>query len=173
MGAVRRAAGPVVELETVGVAAGRGRAAVLVSDLGPIGAATSKRGFRRLLISIIKEASHPLHGLLNAEGKLTSSTSKGLNELVWFENPNIVEAGHYASAKGLAGAPDRLVLMSAYENRLLSATLEHPRFAGEMLESGKVLSIGGVPVDFRTAAALIEFDLLNAEVFTNAAVVIY
>jgi hypothetical protein len=64
-------------------------------------------------------------------------------------------------------------MMSAYENRLLSATLEHPSIGGEMLEAGKVLSIGGVPVDFRTATALVEYGLLDPEVFANAAVVIY
>jgi RHS repeat-associated protein len=85
------------------VSAGGGRAAIPVGNLGAIGAATSKRSFRWLLISIIKEKSHPLHGLLNAQGKLTSSTARGTNELVWFENPNIIEAGHYASAKGPSG----------------------------------------------------------------------
>jgi hypothetical protein len=160
-------------IEALSLVAGEGRATIAVGDLGRIGAATSKPSFRRLLISIVREPSHPLHRLLNTEGKLTSSTARGINELVWFENPNIIEAGHYASAKGLAGAPDRLVMMSAYENRLLSATLEHPGIGGEMLEAGKVLSIGGVPVDLRTAAALVEYGLLDAEVFANAPIVIY
>jgi hypothetical protein len=161
------------DIQRSAVAAGERRAAIAVRDLGAIGATTSRPNFRRLLLSIIRDESHPLHGLLNAEGKLTPSTTKGMNELVWFENPSIIEAGHYESAKRLAGAPDRLVMMSAYENRLLSATVEHSSKGGEMLEAGKVLSIGGVPVDFRTAAALVEFGLLDAEVFANAPIVIY
>jgi len=36
-----------------------------------------------------------------------------------------------------------------------------------------VLSIGGVPVDFRTATALVEYGLLDAEVFAHAPLVIY
>jgi hypothetical protein len=76
--------------------AGR-RAAIAVGDLGAIGSATSRQSFRRLLISIISQPSHPLHGLLNAEGRLTSSTARGMNELIWFENPNILEAGHLIS----------------------------------------------------------------------------
>jgi hypothetical protein len=112
-------------------------------------------------------------GQLNAEARLTPSTTRGMNELVWYENPNIVEAGHYESAKRLAGAPHRLIMMSAYENRLLSATLEHSRIGGEMLAAGKVPSIGGVPVDFRTAVALVEYGVLDAEVFASAPIVIY
>ena len=97
-----------------------------------------------------------------------------MTELDWFENPNIIEAGHWASAKGLApGVPDRLVVMSAYENRLLSATVERARFGGEMLEGGKVLAIGGVPVDFRTAVSLVEYGTLRPEVFANAPMVVY
>ncbi len=149
------------------------RPSIAVGNLGAIGVATNKQSFRQLLVSTISNPSHPLHELLNADGKLTTSTARGMNELAWFENPKIMEAGHYSSAKGLGGTPDRLVMMSAYENRLLSATLEHPSIGGEMLESGRVLSIGGVPVDFKTATALVEFGLLDADVFADAAVVIY
>ena len=102
-----------------------------------------------------------------------TSTTRGMNRLVWFENPYIIEAGHYASAKGLAGAPDRLMMMSTYENRLLSATVEHSSKGGEMVEAGIVLSIGGVPVDFGTAVALVEYGLLDFEVFAKAPIVIY
>jgi RHS repeat-associated protein len=150
------------------------RATIAVGDLGRIGAVTSKKTFRRLLTSMIQDRSHPLHRLLNAAGKLTPSTTRGMTELDWFENPNIIEAGHWASAKGLApGVPDRLVVMSAYENRLLSATVERARFGGEMLEGGKVLAIGGVPVDFRTAVSLVEYGTLRPEVFANAPMVVY
>ena len=153
--------------------AGARRAAIAVDELGIVAVVTSKQRFRTIVTALIRNPSHPLHRLLNAEGKLIASTSKGMTELVWFENPNILEAGHYESAKRLAGAPDRLVLMSAYENRLLSATLEHPSMGGEMLESGQVLSIGGVPMDLKSAAALVEFGLLDADIFTNAPLVAY
>ncbi len=42
-----------------------------------------------------------------------------------------------------------------------------------MLEGGMVVSIGGVPVDFRTAEALVEAGFLDADIFANAPLVIY
>ena len=58
------------------------RTVIAVGDLGSIGTVTSKPSFRRQLTSIINEPSHPLHDLLNAQGKLTSSTARGMSELV-------------------------------------------------------------------------------------------
>src|SRR5262249_279111 len=117
---------------------------VKASSLGEIGTTTSKQKFRALLVKIIEDPNHPLHALLDPlTGRLRPRTTRGITEEVWLENPEIIEAGHSASARGLAGAPDRLVVMSAYENRLISAVLEHPAKGGEMLGSGRILAIQG------------------------------
>ena len=150
------------------------RGTISIKALGRVGEITSKRTFRRFVTRTIQRATHPLHKLLDpATRRLLRSTTKGLTALDWFEDPRIVEAGHYSSAKGLSGAPDRLVIMSAYENRLASATIEHPSIGGIMQESGHVVAIDGLPVDLRTAEALVEFGVLKPEELAAAPLIVY
>jgi RHS repeat-associated protein len=150
------------------------RASVPIASLGRVGQITSKQSFRRFVTRTLQDPAHPLHPLLDpATMRLRLSTRPGLTQLEWFEDPRIVEAGHYSSAKGLAGAADRLTIMSAYENRLASAIIEHPSIGGTMSEAGRVIAIGGLPVDLLTAEALMEFGALEVEVFAQAPLVIY
>jgi RHS repeat-associated protein len=143
-------------------------------QLGEIATTTSKRRFRTLLTRLISDERHPLHKLLDpATGKLRPSTARGITELDWFENPEVVEAGHYMSAKALNGAPDRLMVMSAYENRLVSAVLEHPTKGGAMIESGRVLVIGGIPIDATTAADLFGKGIIEAQALSEALILRY
>ena len=158
----------------VGGSSSTPRGMIKASDLGAIGTTTSKATFRRLLTKLIQDPKNPLHKLLDPQtGKLRPSTARGITELEWFENPEIIEAGHDASAKQLAGTPDRLMVMSAYENRLISAVLEHPSKGGAMLESGTILAIGGVPIDAKTASDLVAKGVVDAEHLVNAPIVIY
>lgn len=151
-----------------------GRAVIPLTDLGQVGLITGKRTFRRFVTAAISDVKHPLHGLLNpATRRLRPSTTKGLTELHWFEDPRIVEAGHWSSAKDLRGVPDKLIIMSAYENRLAAAVIEHPRIGGIVAESGHVVAIGGLPIDLRTAEALVEFGVLSAEVLAEAPFVLF
>jgi hypothetical protein len=154
-------------------AAGRG-ATIPVAELGRIGVTTSKSSFRRMLTRIARDPNHPLHGLIDpATNNLRPSTARGITQADWLEHPEIVEAGHYSSAVHLGGAPDRLIVMSAYENRLMSAVLEHPSVGGSMIESGRVVSIGGVPVDFKTATDLVARNILTAQALAEAPTVLY
>src|SRR5262249_42888442 len=84
--------------------------------------------------------------------KLRTTTLKGMTELVWLQNPNLVEASHSMSAK--AGGT-QMILMSAYKNRKLSATIEHASKGAHMLSSGEAVVIGGVPVDIELANDLV------------------
>jgi hypothetical protein len=108
-----------------------------------------------------------------ATRRLRPSTTKGITQLDWFEDPRIIEAGHWSSAKALGGVADRLIIMSAHENRLASAMIEHPSLGGILAESGRVVAIGGYPVDLLTAEALVEFGALDADVLAQAPIVIY
>jgi hypothetical protein len=160
--------------QTAQALAGQPRATIPIADLGRVGQITNRQAFRRLVTEIISDPSHPLHSLLDPDtGRLIPSTTKGITQMDWFENPGIIEAGHWSSAKSLAGAPDRFTVMSAYENRLASAVIESPRFGGSMLESGYVVAIGGLPVDLATAQALVEFGVLDADVLASAPLVVY
>ena len=150
------------------------RGTINVVQLGEIGTTTSKKRFRTLLTRMIADPNHPLNKLLDpATGKLRPSTARGITELDWLENPEIIEAGHYGSAKALNGAPERLMVMSAYENRLVSAILEHPSKGGAMIESGRVLVIGGIPIDAVTAADLFGKGIIGAQAFEAASLLRY
>lgn len=150
------------------------RGTIKASNLGAIGTTTSRATFRRILTKLIQDVKHPLHKLLDPQtGKLRPSTTRGISELDWLENPEIVEVGHDASAKQLAGTADRLMVMSAYENRKISAVLEHPSKGGAMLESGTVFEIGGAPIDATTAVDLVTKGVVDAQHLDNARIVKY
>src|SRR4051812_6051070 len=75
------------------------------ASLGSIGTVSTRSSFRKVLSRILKSSpDHPLSFLLDASGKLRSSTSRGLTGDVLLEMPEIVEAGHAVSAKSLTGA---------------------------------------------------------------------
>ena len=120
--------------------------AVWIDELGSIGAARTRDTFRRRLVRLITDdPSHPLNFLLHG-GRLRPSTPKGITELDWLEAPEIVEAAHAQSAWALrgTGVQDRFMVMSAYENRLLSSTVEH-RSIGGSIDVPWALEIKGFP----------------------------
>jgi hypothetical protein len=165
-----------------GFAAGRaallkalGRAAVAASKLGPIGVASKRRALRRALARKLEgDSKHPLSFLLD-KGKLRPSTARGIDQDEWLDMPEIVEAGHVASALSLKGAKtgtDRFMVMSAHHNRLFSATIEHPA-KGAWMELPHAIDIGGVPVHAESAADWVAKGLLPADVLAAARPVTY
>jgi Domain of unknown function (DUF4157)/Bacterial toxin 5 len=150
-------------------------APISAQTLGKIGTTTSRSAFRTELTRLIQAEDNPLHFLLDPQtGALRPSVGRGINERIWLENPEIIEASHFESAKGLAGSADRLVVMSAYENRLISATIEHPAKGGaSMLESGFVVEIGGIPVSVTTARDWVAKGSLKPELLATARRVIF
>lgn len=162
-------------LSRSGNRAGRtARGTVRISELGRVGEITTRRAFRRYVLAMIRQEGHPLRKLINPRtGKFWRSTEKGLTSFDWFNNPAMWEAGHFRSAKYLEGTADTFVIMSAHENRLASAMIEHPRFGGAMLESGLAVSIGGLPVDLRTAEALVDAGVISSEAFEAAPFVLF
>jgi hypothetical protein len=153
--------------------AGQRAATIAGDELGALGEPMSNERFRRLVTMMIGQPGHPLRKLLNAQGELVNTTARGMSMRIWFEYPALVESGHLASAKMLGGVPGRLVLMTAYENRLLAYYLEAARIGGYMESAGTVLSIGGVPVEVRSAKALVYAGKLLLEDFLNAPRVLY
>lgn len=135
------------------------RDAIPATALGKIGTITTKDGFRREVARIVGEdPGHPLRFLVDENGKLHPSAGDFTH---WFENPEIIEAGHLTSAKSLTEAgSDQLVVMSTFENRLASGTIEHPGKGGYM-SIGVALEIRGIPVDPRTAVAWVSKGLLD------------
>ena len=151
------------------------RPPIRADTLGKVGMTTSREAFRREVERIIQPADHPLHTLLDPQtGRLRSSVGKGIGGDVWNETPEMIEAGHYESAKALYGKPDRLVIMSASENRAISSVIEHPSRGGaSMLESGYVVVIGDLPISATTARDLVAKNLLKAEFLANAPRLVY
>jgi hypothetical protein len=109
-------------------------------ELRGLGTAGTRRRFRELVL----EASaipniHCTSSLIRGTSRLRASTAPATTRGVWLGNPEIVEAGNVQSAKILTGGGARFVLMSAYENSLLSGVLEHPSKGGALLDTGTVL----------------------------------
>jgi len=124
--------------------------------------------FRAKVAAIIRgDKSHPLKFLLGSDGKLRPTTTKGLTHDILIDRPDLVEAGHVVSAK--AGQPDRLILMSAWKNRILSSTIEHPSKGGSFIEIESALNIGGIAVDLELAKDWVNAGFLNADVVAAAA----
>jgi RHS repeat-associated protein len=151
--------------------------AVAASTLGKVGTASTRRGFRTAAAEILtKDKKHPLRFLLGPNGKFRPSTAKGLTGDLLIEAPEIIEAGHAASAKALTGAAkgtDRFVVMSAHYNRMiLSATIEHPSKGGSMLLN-YALDIGGIPVHAGTARDWVAKELLAPEVLETARLITF
>jgi hypothetical protein len=147
--------------------------AVGIDELGSIGAARTRESFRRRLLRLVRDPSHPLNFLVRG-GRLRPSTVKGITELDWLEAPEIIEAGHAQSAKALSGSgvQDRFMVMSAYENRLLSSTVEHPSLGGS-IDTPWALEIKGVPVQAKTAMDWVAKGLLEPSELAAARRVIY
>jgi hypothetical protein len=143
---------------------------VRAADLGKIGTAKSREAFRAELTRMIQPENHELHFLLDpATRELRTSTGRGIDQFVWMDNPELIEAGHDGSAKNLAGSPPRLLVMSAYENRYISSTVEHPARGGAaMLESGYVVEIGNAPVSATAARDMVAKGLLKPELLAEA-----
>ncbi|MCM6771972.1 polymorphic toxin type 5 domain-containing protein [Nocardia sp. CDC159] len=142
------------------------RPTVPAAALGRIGAIASKDAFRREVAAALRaDPGHPLSFLLDETGSLRSTTGDFAH---WLEHPEIVEAGHLASAKSLSTAgSDRLVVMSAYRNRLAASTIEHPARGGFM-SIDTALDIRGIPVDPETAVDWVSKGLLDPAEFDRA-----
>jgi hypothetical protein len=82
------------------------------------------------------------------------------------DRPDLVEAGHVVSAK--SGQPERVILMSAWKNRILSATIEHPSKGGAFMQIESALDVGGIAVDVELAKDWVDAGLLNADVVAAA-----
>jgi Bacterial toxin 5 len=150
-------------------AAGAARATIQVAQIGNVANITSRRAFRRFVTRTASNPNNELYALIDSStGRLRRSTAPGLTAADWLEDPRIIESGHFQSAKILNGSSDRLVIISAYENRLASATIEHPSVGGAMMQSGDVVLVGGLPIDLRTAQALVDFGALDAKVLAAA-----
>ncbi|MGV9675510.1 hypothetical protein ACWDSJ_09550 [Nocardia sp. NPDC003482] len=142
------------------------RPTIPASALGEIGTISSKEGFRRAWVRILRDdPSHPLRFLLNEHGSPYPATGDFRH---WLENPLITEAGHLTSAKALGGAGgDQLVVMSTYRNRLASSTIEHPSRGGFMsIETA--LEFRGIPVDPETAVDWVSMGKLDPLEFDRA-----
>ena len=128
---------------------------------------TTRRGFRAKVAEMIRGAvNHPLEFLLGPGDKLKRTTTKGITHDVMIENPDLVEAGHVVSAK--AGEPDQIILMSAWKNRILSSSIEHPSKGGSFMKIDSALDIGGIAVDVDLAADWVKAGLLSADVVAAA-----
>jgi hypothetical protein len=157
------------------------RESVTATQLGTIASTRSRSYFRQLVTKRIQDPKHPLHFLLDpARMKLRPTSGKGIGQMAWLENPELVEAGHDMSAKGLDGARDRLVLMTAHENRWIAAVVEHNSKGGAfMAQSGAILEVEGVPVSEEALHAWTQPrgpglpPLLSPEWLTRARVVVY
>jgi len=118
----------------------------------------SKLGTRRAFARrIAAEEEHPLKSVLNAKGRLKQTTAKGITEFDWLEDPTFIEWGHVTSAK-VGG--NSTVLMSAYKNRTLSATIEHASKGG-YIEIEEALEIGNYLVDKDLALDLLGYGRLT------------
>ena len=152
-----------------------GRAPIAASTMGRIGVASKRRTLRRALARKLKDdPKHPLSFLLE-NGKLRPSTARGIDQDEWLEMPEIVEAGHVASALSLTGAKtgtDRFMVMSAHHNRLFSATIEHPS-KGAWMELPHAIDIAGIPVHAESAVDWVAKGLLPADVLAAARPVTY
>lgn len=151
------------------------RPPLLASQLGLIGTVSTRRGFRRLLVRKLRD--DPTHSLsfLLVKRKLRRSTAAGIDQDVWLEMPEIIEAGHAVSARSLVGklkGNDRFVVMSAHHNRLFGATIEHPSKGGWM-ELPNAIDIGGIPVHTETAIDWVAKGLLRADELAMARPIVY
>lgn len=151
------------------------REPIAAASLGPLGTAATRQGFRTALERKLKaKPSHPLAFLLH-KGRLRSSTARGVDQEVWGNMPEIVEAGHAASAKSLTGrlaGTDRFMVMSAHHNRLMSATIEHPR-KGAWMRMRQAIEISGIPVHIETAVDWVAKGLLDPKALAAARPVRY
>jgi hypothetical protein len=145
-------------------------APVAASTLGRVGQVWSRRAFRREVAKILtSNPQHPLRFLLKQPGKLRSGVGKGVDEVVWQSNPELVEAAHVVSAwtlKQSKGA-DRFVVASTYVNRRQAATIEHASRRGSA-SLPEAIEIGGIPVDPGTAVDWVAKGLLKADVLAQA-----
>lgn len=143
-------------------------------SLGTIGQTASKSYFRELVAKAIQaDPNHPLRNLL-VDGRLPQSTRKGLGEQEWLEDPGLLEAGHgtseHAFKKLWSKEPAAIRLMTAYENRHLSSTVES-RSKGAAALASEALDLGGVPVSFATARDLVASGKVSAEAVRAAPVI--
>jgi hypothetical protein len=108
---------------------------------------SSRSQMRRAARKIISDdPDHPLRFLLGDSGKF--KLQKGLTHAELIDRPDLVQMGHIASNK-LAGQ-ERLMLQGAWENQLLSQTVEQSHIGGAVLEQ-EAIEIGGIAVEKQTA----------------------
>lgn len=152
------------------------RAPVRADSLGAIGIAARREQFRaELTRALHAQPDHPLSFLINESGALRPSTARGVDQVAWLSDPRIVEAGHVISAKSLHGVnvgTDRFAVMSAHHNRLISATIEHPRKGGS-IDIPTAIEIGGIPVHAETAVDWVANGWLTIEHLASAHPVAY
>jgi hypothetical protein len=134
-----------------------------------VGTVSNRRGFREEVLKIVlSRPDHPLRGILTPSNRLARSTGKGIDQDVWLEMPEMVEAGHAISAKSLGAAgQDRFMVMSAHHNRMFSRTVEHPGIGGS-IRVPHAVDIGGVPLHEETARDLVAKKLLDPAVLAGA-----
>ncbi|WP_433634289.1 hypothetical protein [Nocardia sp. CA-120079] len=142
------------------------RQIVAAESLGKLGIASTREAFRSAVErKLAKEPGHPLRFLLDENGKLHSKYG---DYLYWFEHPEQIEAWHTTSAKALTETgTDRFAVSSTHVNRWDAGTIEHPSIGGYM-SSNRVLEIGGIPVEPRTAVDWVSKGLLDPDVLARA-----
>jgi hypothetical protein len=113
-------------------------------------------------------ANNPALQFLLHDGKLVSTVQRGMTQAWRIGDPTLVEAGHVASAK-IGG--ETVILMSAWKNRMISATLEHKKLGGAIAEIPFALDFGGVLVDLELAVDWCAAGLLEEEALLEAVLV--
>jgi Bacterial toxin 5 len=128
----------------------------------------SRQSFRKAVAQrIAADPKHPLRFLLNERARLETTRRKGLTHDVMLDNTRLVEAGHVVSHKA-GGA--RMILMSAYRNRMISATIEHSSKSkmGSYIEITEALDMGGIAVDVELALDWLNAGNITPEIFQAA-----
>jgi hypothetical protein len=93
-----------------------------------------------VLAKLRREPNNPLRFLLTQKGEFRTVASRAHSALV--RNPRVWEAGHIMSDK-IGGT--RLMIQTAWENQIQSATVEASHIGGAALENPAV-EVGGFPV---------------------------
>lgn len=128
---------------------------------------TSPEQFRKNVLKIIlKDKNHPLKVLLE-NGQLRNSTKEGIDLIDKMFDPRFVEAGHVVSDFAVSSKQQIIILMSAYENQLLSHTVEAGRKALQISERIAV-NIGGIAVSEQLAKDLFNAGYISKNVFEKA-----
>jgi RHS repeat-associated protein len=134
-------------------------------NVGTLVGRGGRQQFREAVTEAIStDPSHPLSFLLGETGGLTKTTTKGTTHAVMIGDSTLVEMGHAVSSKS---GGDAMILMSAYKNRIISSTIEHPSKGGSIIID-EALDIGGVAVDKELALDWIGAGLINSKVLEGA-----